>query len=79
MKRTSRPGQAIKFWTELRKTKGIMDKKTKKRVEILRARLDKTRKLLVFANQQPDEPDEVQNLKAEIERIQAEIESLKKS
>jgi len=34
-----------------------MDKKTKKKLEILRQRLEKTQKLLVAARQQTDEAD----------------------
>ena len=54
-----------------------MDKKTKKRIEVLRKKLDKTRQLIVFAKEQTDEPDEVQKLEAQVVEIQSEINSLK--
>jgi predicted nucleic acid-binding Zn-ribbon protein len=54
-----------------------MDKKSKKRLEILRQKLEKTQKLLSAARLQPDEPDEVTNLQAEIDSIKSEIAELK--
>ena len=54
-----------------------MDKKTKKRLEVLRKKLDKTRVILNCAKEQTDEPDEVVKLEQEIESLTAEIEKLK--
>ena len=54
-----------------------MDKKSKKRLEILRQKLDKSRKLLVDAKKQPDEPQEIENLEKLIESIDAEIAEIK--
>ena len=56
-----------------------MDKKAKKRLEVLRKRLEKEQKLLGFAKQQTDEPDEIVELEKRIEATKAEIEVLKKS
>ncbi len=55
-----------------------MDKKTKKRLEVLRQKLEKNQKLLKAAQAQTDEPDEITNLQAEQEKIKAEIAELKK-
>ena len=55
-----------------------LDKKSKKKLEVLRKRLDKTRQLLTFAKQQTDEPDEVERIQNQIRDIEAEIEELKK-
>ncbi len=55
-----------------------MDKKTKKRLEILRQKLEKTQKLLVAAKQQTDEPDEIRNIERQIEELKSEIDELKK-
>ena len=55
-----------------------MDKKTKKRLEVLRKRLDKTRTILAAAKQQTDEPDEVEKIEAQISELQNEIAELKK-
>ena len=54
-----------------------MDKKSKKRLEILRQKLDKSRKLLVDAKKQPDEPQEIENLEKLIESIDVEIAEIK--
>ena len=54
-----------------------MDKKTKKRLEVLRQKVEKTQKLLAAAKQQTDDPDEVAQLEAQIVELKAEIERLK--
>lgn len=54
-----------------------MDKKQKKRLDVLRKKLDKYNKLLGFAKQQNDDPEEIPNLEAEIQKIKDEIESIK--
>ncbi|MDB2686715.1 hypothetical protein N9Y42_05845 [Mariniblastus sp.] len=54
-----------------------MDKKAKKRLEVLRQKLQKTEKLLAAAKQQTDEPDEVENIERQIAEIKAEIEKIK--
>jgi hypothetical protein len=54
-----------------------MDKKTKKRLEVLRQRVEKTQKLLAAAREQTDEPDEIEDLEKQISQYQAEITELK--
>ena len=54
-----------------------MDKKAKKRLEVLRQKLQKQKKLLAAAKQQTDEPDEVANIERLIAEIKAEIENIK--
>ena len=56
-----------------------MDKKAKKKLEVLRKRLEKNQQLLTFAKQQTDEPDEIENLQKTIEDIKSEIEKIKNS
>jgi len=54
-----------------------MDKKTKKKIDVLRQRLTKLRPLLAGAKQQPDDPDEIVRLEQQIAAIEAEITKLK--
>ena len=54
-----------------------MDKKAKKRLEVLRKKLTKYQAILAAAKQQTDEPDEIENAQKEIEAIKAEIEKIK--
>ena len=61
------------------KTKILMDKKTKKKIDVLRKRIEKTQQQVAGAKLQPDEPDEVENLQKEIEKMRAEIDKLKAS
>lgn len=56
-----------------------MDKKSKKRLEVLRKRLEKEQKLLGFAKQQTDEDDEIAELEKRIAATKVEIEEIKKS
>ena len=56
-----------------------MDGKAKKKIQVLRQRIQKLQLQLTGAKQQTDEPDEVQRLQSEIDAVQAEIEKLKKS
>ena len=55
----------------------IMDKKSKKRLEVLRQKVEKTQKLIAAAKQQTDDPDEVTQLETQIAEYKAEIEKLK--
>lgn len=57
----------------------LMDKKTKKKLEVLRQRLEKTQKILAAARQQTDEADEVEQIEQQISDIKAEISKLKNS
>ena len=56
-----------------------MDKKAKKKVEVLRKRIQKMEQQLSGARQQDDEPGEVEKLETEISEAKAEIERLKTS
>lgn len=54
-----------------------MDKKTKKRLEVLRQKIEKTQKLIAAAKQQTDEPDEIVKLEEQLAQLKAEVESLR--
>jgi uncharacterized membrane protein len=56
-----------------------MDKKAKKRVEVLQKKLQQLRLQLSGARQQDDEPGEVARLESEIADIEAEVQKLKSS
>lgn len=53
-----------------------MDKKTKKRIAVLRERLQKLQKMLAGVKQQTDEPDEISLLEEQIEKTTAELSAL---
>jgi uncharacterized protein (DUF2342 family) len=57
----------------------VMDKKTKKKIEVARKKIDNLMKQLAGAKQQTDEPDEIEKIQAEIAAKKAEIEKLKNS
>ena len=54
-----------------------MDKKTKKRLEVLRHKIEKTQKLLAAAREQTDEPDEILTLEKQLAEYHAETTELK--
>ena len=56
-----------------------MDKKAKKRMDVLRQRREKVQQQLAGAKKQDDEPGEVERLTGELSEIEAEIEKLKQS
>jgi hypothetical protein len=56
-----------------------MDKKAKKRIEVLQPKLQKLRLQLAGAKKQMDDPDEVRKLEAEIAAIESELKGLKES
>ena len=56
-----------------------MDKKAKKRVEVLRKKIVQMQQLLAAAKQQPDDPDEPARLQADIDKAQEEMQKLKAS
>lgn len=56
-----------------------MDKKAKKRLDIIRKRLQKLRLQLSGARKQDDEPGEVERLETEIATLEQEAEELKSS
>jgi hypothetical protein len=53
-----------------------MDKKAKKRLEVLHQRLQQLRQKLAGARKQDDEPGEVKRLEAEIAAAEAEAKKL---
>lgn len=56
-----------------------MDKKAKKKIDVLRQRIQRLQQQLAGARQQEDEPGEVARLEQEIATAQADIEKLKAS
>ena len=56
-----------------------MDKKVKKRIDVLQPKLQKLRMQLAGAKQQLDDPDEVRRLEADIAAAEAELKTLKAS
>ncbi len=56
-----------------------MDKKTKKRLETLRAREQKLRQQLAGIRKQLDDPAEAEALQRQIAEVHAEIERLKEA
>ncbi len=54
-----------------------MDKKAKKRVEVLRKKISQLQPRLAGAKEQPDDPEEPARIQAEIDAAQAEITQLK--
>ena len=56
-----------------------MDKKAKKRIDLLRKKISDLQPRLAGAKKQMDDPEEVRKLVAELAAAQAEIEKLKQS
>ena len=56
-----------------------MDKKAKKKLDVINQRLQKLRQQLAGARKQDDEPGEVQRLEAEIAQLESDAAGLKKS
>lgn len=56
-----------------------MDKKQKKRLDVLQQRLQKLRVLLVAAKQQPDDPADIPRLEQEIAAAESELKKLKQA
>lgn len=56
-----------------------MDKKAKKKIDVLRQRLTKMQQQLAGARKQMDDPDDVRRLEKEIAAAEAELEKLKAS
>jgi hypothetical protein len=54
-----------------------MDKRDKKRSDVLKQRLVKLRQLLAAAKQQPDDVDEIRDLEKQIADATAELAKLK--
>jgi DNA-binding FrmR family transcriptional regulator len=56
-----------------------MDKKAKKRIDLLNQRLQKLRQQLAGARKQMDDPEDVRRLERDIEAVASELEKLKQS
>jgi chromosome segregation ATPase len=56
-----------------------MDKKAKKRIDLLNQKLQKMRQQLSGARRQMDDPQDVTRLEREIEQASSELEKLKQS
>jgi archaellum component FlaC len=56
-----------------------MDKKAKKRIDLLHQRLQKLRQQLAGARKQLDDPEDVRRLEREVEQVTSELEKLKQS
>ncbi len=56
-----------------------MDKKAKKKLEVLRKKTQTLQQQIAGAKQQMDDPDEVSRLEAELASVKEQIEELKKS
>ncbi|HMO85158.1 MAG TPA: hypothetical protein PKC18_09595 [Lacipirellulaceae bacterium] len=56
-----------------------MDKKAKKRIEVINKKLPALQQPLAGARQQPDDPQEPARIQAEIDKLQAELSKLKSS
>ncbi len=56
-----------------------MDKKAKKRLDVINQKISKLRMQLSGAKQQDDEPGEVERLEADIKALQEEAQKLKAS
>ena len=54
-----------------------MDKKSQKRIDLLRKKVGELQPRLAGAKKQMDDPDEVRKLEAELAAAQQEIEKLK--
>jgi hypothetical protein len=56
-----------------------MDKKAKKRIDLLQQKLQKLRQQLAGAKKQMDDPADVRRLESEIAAAEAEVHKLKES
>jgi len=56
-----------------------MDKKAKKRIDVIRQKLTTLQQQLAGAKRQPDDPHEPARLQAEIDKLQQELTKLKES
>lgn len=51
-----------------------MDKKAKKRIDVLHAKIQQLRQSLAGARKQEDEPGEIKRIEAEIAALEAEVQ-----
>ncbi len=56
-----------------------MDKKAKKKIEVLNKKINQLRQQLAGARQQDDEPGEIERLESEIASNEAEVKKLRES
>ncbi|MEX0655338.1 MAG: hypothetical protein WD534_12885 [Phycisphaeraceae bacterium] len=56
-----------------------MDKKAKKRIQLLKDKLQNRRRQLASAKKQPDDAGEVERLQQDIARIENELQQLQSS
>ncbi len=56
-----------------------MDKKAKKRIEVIRKKISQLQQQLVGSKQQPDDPEEPARFQAEIDKLKEEMHKLKDS
>ena len=56
-----------------------MDKKAKKRIEVLRQKLTKLQQQLAGAKQQPDDPQDIVRVQKEIAAVESELSKLRDS
>ena len=56
-----------------------MDKKAKKRIEVLRKKISELQPRIAGARKQNDDPDELRALEADLAAAQAELDKLKDS
>ncbi len=54
----------------------VVDKKAKKKIDVLRDRITKLRQQLAGAKKQLDDPEEVERLEREIAAAQAELDKI---
>ncbi|MGE0608258.1 MAG: hypothetical protein AB7O62_14270 [Pirellulales bacterium] len=54
-----------------------MDKKAKKRIDVINQKLGQLRQQLAGAKKQPDEPEDIPRLEKEIAALDAELKQLK--
>lgn len=56
-----------------------MDKKQKKRMDVLQQKIQKTQQLLAAAKKQPDDPAEIPRIESELAAYHEELGRLKQS
>ena len=56
-----------------------MNKKTKKKIDVLRKKLEGLKRRLAGAKKQTDEPEEVERLSAEVAQVENSLTALKDS
>ena len=73
------PIETIDFFIFGKSGNMAIDKKTKKKIEVARKKIEKLRVILACAKEQTDEPDEVEKIQSEIAAKEAEIAAWKNS